>query len=100
MVWGLASAANFIGYRFVVFTRGSAGGQSMMGDQGLIAVTGASGYIGKVFTRLAEAQGHQIAKLGRQTQGFASWTLEAEDVKLPAQPLKAVSASRLRLDGS
>ena len=61
-----------------------------MGDQGLIAVTGASGYIGKVFTGLAEARDHQIAKLGRQTQGFASWTLEAEDVKLPAQPLKAL----------
>ena len=53
-----------------------------MGDEGLIAVTGASGYIGKAFTRLAEDQGHQIAKLGRQTFG--------EDLTLPAQPLKAV----------
>ena len=55
---------------------------SGMGDEGLIAVTGASGYIGKAFTRLAEDQGHQIAKLGRQTFG--------EDLTLPAQPLKAV----------
>jgi nucleoside-diphosphate-sugar epimerase len=61
-----------------------------MVEQGLIAVTGASGYIGKVFTTLAEARGHQIAKLGRQTSGFTSWMLEADDLTLPAQPLKAV----------
>jgi nucleoside-diphosphate-sugar epimerase len=61
-----------------------------MGVQGLIAVTGASGYIGKVFTRLAEAQGHRLVKLGRQASGFTNWTLDAEALTFPAQPLNAV----------
>src|SRR5262245_30784578 len=60
-----------------------------MDEEGLIAVTGASGYIGRAFTALAEARGYQILKLGRRP-GFTSWTLEAENVTLPAQPLMAV----------
>ena len=60
-----------------------------MGDEGLIAVTGASGYIGQAFTAVAEARGYQILKLGRRP-GFTSWTLDAENLTLPAQPLRAV----------
>lgn len=61
-----------------------------MANQGIIVVTGASGYIGRVFAALAEARGQQLTKLGRRTCGFTEWSLEAEDLILPPQPLKAV----------